>query len=309
MDETQRAIEEGIRRGIESADRGPELTDGLMAVGDAGAFLATLALIVLAMQRMRHTRERADVAEGRPRLPPTRSRLCVRRPPRTPSGGSSTRRTRGRTSSGSRDADKQTRALGTLARATRNAPRAQLQPTRTARRSPAPGDEFDVSEGLFAVPLYLTNEGTALRSTSTAASRSAASGTRSAVGCGSAPRVRASPFHGRARRDPRATRRYVLPAIDRPASPRGRPERSRGGGPLVALERRVRRAIRDPEQHRPGEPATFTRVGVQLPPRARKAADRERPQTDIAHRLGCLERDLGAYQSNRVPGPRDSGRG
>lgn len=27
MDETQRAIEEGIRRGIESADRGPELTD------------------------------------------------------------------------------------------------------------------------------------------------------------------------------------------------------------------------------------------------------------------------------------------
>jgi hypothetical protein len=77
----------------------------------------------------------------------------------------------------------------------------------------------------------------------------------------------------------------------------------------VALERRVRRAIRDPEQDRPGEPATFTRVGVQLPPRARKAADRERPQTDIAHRLGCLERDLGDYQSNRVPGPRDSGRG
>ena len=68
MDETQRAIEEGIRRGIESADRGPELIDWLMAVGDAGAFLATLALVVLAMQRMRHTREQADVAESRPRL-------------------------------------------------------------------------------------------------------------------------------------------------------------------------------------------------------------------------------------------------
>ena len=36
MDETQRAIEEGIRRGIESAVRGPELIDWLMAVGDAG---------------------------------------------------------------------------------------------------------------------------------------------------------------------------------------------------------------------------------------------------------------------------------
>lgn len=109
-----------------------------MAVGDAGAFLATLALIVLAMQRMRHTRERADVAESRPRLPPTRSRLCVRRPPRTPSGGSSTRRTRGRTSTGSRDADKQTRAPGTLARATRNAPRAQLQPVVFAHAHSAP---------------------------------------------------------------------------------------------------------------------------------------------------------------------------
>lgn len=123
-----------------------------MAVGDAGAFLATLALIVLAMQRMRHTREQADVAESRPRLPPTRSRLCVRRSPRTPSGGSSTRRTRGRTSSGSRDADKQTRALGTLARATRNAARAQLQPVvfAHARGAPVsgPDDEFDIGEDL-----------------------------------------------------------------------------------------------------------------------------------------------------------------
>jgi len=74
MDETQRAIEEGIRRGIESAGRGPELADWLMAVGRAGAFLATLALIVPAMQQMRHIREQADAAESRPRLRPTRSR-------------------------------------------------------------------------------------------------------------------------------------------------------------------------------------------------------------------------------------------
>ena len=65
MDETQRALEEGIRRGIDSADRGPELTDWLMAVDGAGAFLATLALIVLAMQQMRHTHEQADAAENR----------------------------------------------------------------------------------------------------------------------------------------------------------------------------------------------------------------------------------------------------
>jgi hypothetical protein len=45
-----------------------------MAVGGAGAFLATLALIVLAMQQMRHIREQADAAESRPRLRPTRSR-------------------------------------------------------------------------------------------------------------------------------------------------------------------------------------------------------------------------------------------
>jgi transposase len=32
MDETQRAIEEGIRRGIESANRGPEFIEWLMAV-------------------------------------------------------------------------------------------------------------------------------------------------------------------------------------------------------------------------------------------------------------------------------------
>ena len=51
MDETQRALEEGIRRGIDSADRGPELTDWLMAVDGAGAFLATLALIVLRCSR------------------------------------------------------------------------------------------------------------------------------------------------------------------------------------------------------------------------------------------------------------------
>jgi hypothetical protein len=66
--------EEGIRRGIESAGRGPERTDWLMAVGGAGAFLVTLALIVLAMRQMRHIREQADAAESRRRLRPTRSR-------------------------------------------------------------------------------------------------------------------------------------------------------------------------------------------------------------------------------------------
>jgi hypothetical protein len=45
-----------------------------MAVGGTGAFLATLALIVLAMQQMRHIREQADAAESRPRLRPTTSR-------------------------------------------------------------------------------------------------------------------------------------------------------------------------------------------------------------------------------------------
>jgi hypothetical protein len=194
MDETQRAIEEGIRRGLESADRGPELIDWVMAVGDAGGFVVALALIVLAMQRMRHTREQADAAESRPRLPPTRSRLCVRRPPRTPSGGSSTRRTRERTSSGSHDADEHTRALGTLAQATRDAARAQRHPVVFAHTCGAPvsgpDDEFDVGVDLVAVPFYLTNEAVE----STAALRSAASSTRSAVGCGSAPRVRASPF-------------------------------------------------------------------------------------------------------------------
>jgi hypothetical protein len=65
MDETQRAIEEGICSGIESADRGPELTDWLMAVDGAGAFLANPRPHRPAMQQMRHIHEQADAAENR----------------------------------------------------------------------------------------------------------------------------------------------------------------------------------------------------------------------------------------------------
>ena len=72
-------------------------------------------------------------------------------------------RTRGRTGSGSRDADRQTRALGTVARATRNAAGAQLQPVASAHAHGAPGsgldDEFDIGEDLVAVPFYLDQRG------------------------------------------------------------------------------------------------------------------------------------------------------
>jgi hypothetical protein len=221
MDETQRAIEEGIRRGIERRPRARahRLADGCRRrrslPGDPRPRRPGDAADAPHTRAGRRRRKQAEAA-------PTRSRLCVRRPPRTPRGVSSTRRPRGRTSSGSRNADKQTRALGTLARATRNAARAQLQPVVFAHAHSAPARRRRVRVRRWdAVPRRASGR----------------------VQC-----------HGRARRDQRTARRDVLPATARPASPRGRPERSRGGGPLVAFERRVRSAIRGPEHPRPGEP-------------------------------------------------------
>ena len=66
----------------------------------------------------------------------------------------------------SHDADKQTRALGTVARTMHHAARTPLQPVVFAHAHGAPvsgpDDEFDIGEDLVAVPFYLTNEGTGL---------------------------------------------------------------------------------------------------------------------------------------------------
>jgi hypothetical protein len=92
MDETQRAIEEGIRRGIESANRGPEFIEWLMAVIRGLRRVRAPAVAIPpearnarpASPRGRPERSRgvAGAAQGAARLPARsarRSRRCARR--------------------------------------------------------------------------------------------------------------------------------------------------------------------------------------------------------------------------------------
>jgi hypothetical protein len=137
----------GIRRGIESPGRGPELTDWLMAVGGRRSLLGDPrphrpgdAADAPHTRAGRCRRKQAEAAADHVTF------ICVRRPTRTPSGGSSTGRTRERTSSGSRDADEQTRALGGVEYAFGGGMRFRVAhpgesiPTAGARRDPRQPD-------------------------------------------------------------------------------------------------------------------------------------------------------------------------
>jgi hypothetical protein len=207
-----------------------------MAVGGAGAFLATLALIVLAMQQMRYTREQADAAESRPRLRPIRSPLCVRRPTRTPSGGTATKEREGKRAAGSATPTsrhaRSARSPGRRATPHGRSFSRSCSPTRTARRSPSPTTS-STSARPRRLPVLPDQRGTGLALDID--SGVALGGVENAFAGGMRvpQRVRASPF-------------------------------------------------------RPASPVSLTRVDVQFPALRLQAADREHPQTEFAHQLGCL---------------------